>query len=60
MMLTLDKIMCIVQIHQKKLKIENPSKLNKSHQLCFAAQRCPNAEKPLAEVFETFSDQMAS
>lgn len=29
-------------------------------EFCFDAQRCPKAEKPLAEVFETFSDQMAS
>lgn len=62
-MLTFDKIMHIVQIHQKKkkkLKIENPSKLNRIHQLGFDAKRCPNTEKPLAEVFETLSDQMAS
>lgn len=63
MMLTFDKIMHIVQIHQKKkkkLKIENPSKLNRIRQVDCEAKRCSNAEKPLAEVFETLSDQMAS
>lgn len=61
-MINFDKIMHFVQIHThtKKLKIENPSKLNRIHRLCFGSKRCPNAEKPLAEVFETLSDQMAS
>lgn len=56
-----NKTMHIVQIHNKyKLNIENSSKLNRAHQIYFYVKRCWNAEKPLAKVFETLSDQMVS